>query len=427
MASAGTGDARTELISFLVDQGVAREEVEAAAEEGFEALQLLASDRMLIGGVPRYTAREVASRAGVTHELAERFWRALGFPDAGEAARVFTDDDVAMLAAAASMIELGVSDEEVALQLTRVMGLSLARVAESQVGALRSTLDAAGREAAMDEEQIAVNVVRMANQLLPTLERFLLYTWRRHLAAAARRHTLTQMGHGEPGVFLVVGFVDMVGFTALSQQLEDRELGAIVERFEGLAYDTVAAAGGRVVKWIGDAVMFVTEEPVAAVEIGLRLAEVHASVDDLPEVAVGIAAGEVLPREGDYIGPVVNLASRVVSVARAGTVVVSETVRNLLRASENEDYVWRPIRPRTLKGIGRVRLWKLARAIPDGASDEEPRALRAARTREAVEDVLEDARELVGQVGPKVERIEEAIAKVKRRRRSDRTPPPGRS
>jgi adenylate cyclase len=411
------------LVQFLRDHGIPEDQIQAARAEGPRALELLASERMLIGEEAKYTAPECAAIAGVPEDLADRFWRALGFPDVPKDQPIFTDADARMLAAAGQLIERGISEPEVALQVTRVMGLSLARVAEAQVESFRQSIEAAMREAGADDDQIALTVLQLATALIPTLEAFLLYTWRRHLAAAARRHMVAHFGDEDPGVSLVVGFVDMVGFTSLSQQLDDRQLGRIVERFEGLAYDTVAACGGRVVKWIGDEVMFVAEDVLSAAEIALRLAEAHSEADDLPDVAVGLAAGKVLPREGDYLGPTVNLAARIVSVARRGTVVISEPTRDLLKETQTEDFVWRPLRPRVLKGIGRVQLSKLARARNLEADEEGPAPIASTRAR--VENALVRASDVVDQVGEPLERIEEAVKRVKERR-SDRTRRRGR-
>jgi adenylate cyclase len=428
------------LIEFLRTLDVSDEEIARAQAEGPQALQLLASERLLIGGAPKYTSPETANLAGVPLELADRFWRAMGFPDVPDDQRVFTDADVKMLGAAGAMIAHGISEPEVALQLTRVMGLSLARVAESQVDAFREALEPPLRAAGASDEEIATATLQTSRELLPTLEDFLLYIWRRHLAAAVRRNVIMKYSADVPTITLTVGFVDMVGFTALAQELSDRELGRIVERFEGLAYDTVASFGGRVVKWIGDEVMFVAENARTAAEIALRLAEEHARADDLPDVSVGLAAGPVLSREGDYLGPTVNLAARIVSVARPGTVVVSETVRDELEAEDSEDFVWRPLRPRMLKGIGRVRLWKLVRAVPGGPRpkkksegddeeeyDDDDPPERVVRTRERAEDILDGARDVLDQVGPPLERIEEVVERIKERRRSARSRRPERS
>jgi adenylate cyclase len=91
----------------------------------------------------------------------------------------------------------------------------------------------------------------------------------------------------------------------------------------------------------------------------LTLAETHAADERLPDVRAGLATGEVVPFEGDYYGPVVNLASRVVSVARRGTIVVADEVRTALEGRDEFRCV--EIRRRRLKDVGPVRLWVLRR------------------------------------------------------------------
>jgi adenylate cyclase len=156
---------------------------------------------------------------------------------------------------------------------------------------------------------------------------------------------------------LTVGFADMVGFTLLSQHLQEDELGAVVQRFEDISYDTVGMLGGRVVKMIGDEVMFVVDDATAAIRIGLALAEAYADDDLLSDVRVGLAMGPVLVREGDYFGATVNLASRIVNIANPGTVLVSESLHERLNAEAPGEFSSRPLGRQVLKGIGPVRLW----------------------------------------------------------------------
>ena len=158
------------------------------------------------------------------------------------------------------------------------------------------------------------------------MARLLEYVWRRHLQAATRRAMLHRTRGVDEGVrpVMAVGFADMVGFTVLSQHLGDEELAAVVARFEELAHDTVVALGGRVVKMIGDEVMFVVQTATGAAQIGLSLAEAYAGDDLLSDVRVALALGPVLVKDGDFYGPVVNLASRLVNVARPGTVLISD-------------------------------------------------------------------------------------------------------
>jgi adenylate cyclase len=195
---------------------------------------------------------------------------------------------------------------------------------------------------------------------------------------------------------LAVGFADMVGFTVLSQHLGDAELAAVVSRFEELAHDTVVALGGRVVKMIGDEVMFVVQTVTGAAEIGLSLAEAYADDELLSDVRVGLAVGPVLVQDGDFYGPVVNLASRLVGVANPGTVLVSGEFRTALVDEGGQDFDTRALRPRNLKDIGLVQLWKLSRAgsAPDA---DRRRSMRWERLGEFLRD-LEELRDRGEQV-----------------------------
>jgi adenylate cyclase len=185
---------------------------------------------------------------------------------------------------------------------------------------------------------------------------------------------------------LAVGFADLVGFTALSQQLDEHELAQVVERFEVTAYDTIGSRGGRVIKMIGDEVMFAVEDVKAGVDIALSLAEAYHDDEALSDVRVGLAAGPVLEREGDLFGPTVNLASRIVSIAYAGSVVVSGSIRDAL--ADDDDLRWKALRTRHLKDIGRVQLCTVRRADDD--FEREGPFERARRRREMIREKVAD-------------------------------------
>lgn len=160
---------------------------------------------------------------------------------------------------------------------------------------------------------------------------------------------------------LVVGFTDLVGFTALSRGLDDDALREVIERFEEMAHAAISSHGGRLVKMIGDEVMFVVQDPCAAAEIGLRLSDAFSEDESMPPVRVGMAYGQVVPRDSDYLGTTVNMAHRIVAVARRGTVLISDELRRAIE-SDGRFFVRRtPIR--SLKGLGRVRLWALRPAM----------------------------------------------------------------
>jgi adenylate cyclase len=380
------------LRDFLSTHGVPEDDIAAAEEEGPEAVQLLAIDRVLLPGASRYTRGEVVEQVGVELDNAKRYWRALGFPDLPDDERAFTDADVEALRTLKQLIEQGVIDKEVALQLARVFGQSLSRMAEAQVGAMRARIEEPLRQAGASETEIADAVTSVASAMLPTMDDFVLYIWRRHLAAAAQRQLFFGSDPSAGLETMTVGFADLVGFTAISQQMDERDLAGVVDRFESLAYDTIAELGGRVVKMIGDEVMYVTDQPAAGALIAVTLAEVYGDDEMMPDVRVGLAMGPVLAREGDYFGPTVNLASRVVNIAYAGSAVASDEIHEALEGDDR--FGWKPLRPRRLKGIGWTPLWVLSRpgqgSERHGLPGEVAKRMRARRTRRKEREAAED-------------------------------------
>ena len=333
-----------ELKGSLRERGVAAEEIEAAEAAG--TLRLLAVEHLVLPGPPRYEGDEVAARTGLPRELTQRFWRALGFPDVSEGEVAFTDADLEVVQTLASMFERQVVRPEVALQITRVLASSAARLAEAQVeGLVEPTPDDDRRSFELESEALS------------TTPRFFDHVWRRQLQAAARRARYRAAPGGTAPV--AVGFADLVGFTALSSTLDDDELADVVDRFTELAYDRVATAGGRVVKTVGDEVMFTVDDVAAGAQLALGLVAAYADDHDLPDVRVGLAWGPALSRDGDLYGPTVNLAARIVAIARPRSVVTGPEVHEAL--GEASGLAWRALRPRRLKGIGRVTLWSLRR------------------------------------------------------------------
>jgi class 3 adenylate cyclase len=210
-----------------------------------------------------------------------------------------------------------------------------------------------------------------AGEVLPLMPRIMDLVWRRHLGSAARRR-IVRAAAGE-GEIVCVGFADLVGFTSQTQQLPESQLAEVVGRFETLAYDLTGAHSGRVVKMIGDEVMFMTDDVREAGALALDMAATFRDDEALSDVRVGMASGRVLERDGDVYGPVVNLASRVVNVAYPGAVVVTKDVYDAL--VDDERFFFRSLRSHYLKDIGRVPLWTL-RSRDDEKAGRYPRARR---------------------------------------------------
>jgi adenylate cyclase len=365
-----SGQARSEALarvrSLLHDLGCTDAEIDRAVQD--DVLDLLVVDRMVVPAERRMTQTQMAETTDISIETTRRFWRALGFLDVGEDDTVFTDMDIEAVRLFQSMVAMGLVDTETAVQMARVIGSSMARIAEAEAGPGSTILMTSG-DSILDADEFA----RQAGTSLPAMARLLEYVWRRHLQAATRRSMLHRSRGHSPSMspVMAVGFADMVGFTMLSQHLGDEELAAVVARFEALAHDTVVALGGRVVKMIGDEVMFVVPTATGAASIGLSLAEAYAGDELLSDVRVALAIGPVLVQDGDFYGPVVNLASRLVGVANPGTVLASDEFRVALENEDRESgaFDMRALRTRNLKDIGRIQAWKLSRAGTEPGAD----------------------------------------------------------
>lgn len=359
-----------------------------------EVLDLLAVDVITVPSDQRFTPVQVSEQTGLPLDALKRMWRALGFLEPTDDEPVLTDLDLRAARDFCKLLALGVTDLDTGLQLARVIGSSMARVAEASLLRGAETLGAA------DDDVVAADAfAAVAGETLPAMARILEFVWRRHLQAVARRAVLLRAGAKDSGSgpVVAVGFADMVGFTLLSQHLRDDELAMVVRRFEEISYDIVAMHRGRVVKTIGDEVMFVVNDPVSAARIGIDLAEAYADDELLGDVRVGLAAGPVLVRDGDYFGPTVNLAARIVQIAEPGTVLVSDELHAMLDKAAPGEIVGHPLRPRVLKDVGRVQLWSCRPAGEpiDTSARSEARQAR----RERLGRILRDLDELraVGQ------------------------------
>jgi adenylate cyclase len=321
-----------------------------------------ALERLLLDGPRRYTRLQVAEMSGIPPERTQRLWRALGFPDAADDDPAFTDADVEALGVLSTLISSGFIDPATEASIARAMGQSLSRLADWQTDMLADTL---ARAAGSGEAGAATpdDAVAAARALLPELRRVQDYVWRRHLAANADR-LLAAAGPGDRRE-LAVGFADLVGYTSRSRGMGGRELGVMIEDFEAIAAEVIARHHGRVVKTVGDGVLFTAGSAVEAVDIGIELPEAW-DAEDRPPLRVGAAFGPVLTRLGDVYSPVVNLASRLTSLARPSTVLVDRELAQRLRGLP--DYRVRPLRRVSVRGYDHLQPW-LVRRRPAGEDD----------------------------------------------------------
>ncbi|NGO72551.1 adenylate/guanylate cyclase domain-containing protein [Streptomyces boncukensis] len=306
-------------------------------------------ENVLLGGGRAYTRAAIVEKSGIPAERTNQIWRALGFPLAGEEEAVFTEGDLQALRAGEFFVESGVISAESETLMARALGHHLSRLAEWQVDTLWDWLS---RQPGLDPA--GEDFTELVEQLLPHFERLQNHVWRRHLAACAGRALAA--GEEEPAARVqAVGFSDIVGYTRLSRGLDGTGLSRVLDRFEGTAGDTVADHGGRIVKTIGDEVLFTAESAADAAEIALTLAGAARGDAAAPglRLRTGLAFGPVLSRFGDVYGPVVNTAARLTSLARAGTVLADQRLAGCLAG--DPAYATRTLRAVSVRGYSRLR------------------------------------------------------------------------
>ena len=308
-------------------------------------------EQHILGEARVYTAVELAAETGVDLEKARRLWRALGFPEHG-GATAFTRSDAQALSTLSGLVDSGLIDFDLAVHLTRAVGQTMARLSDWEVSALLTrVLEMAREESGDTEDRLAIGL-RMIEEFSEPFEALLVYVWRRHLAAAvARQEALGAREEDVHTTRLTVGFADIVQFTALSNELSEERIGDLVELFEARCADVVASQRGRVIKSIGDSVLFVHQDPIAAYEIAEGVITVIGRDSRMPDVRVGLASGLVVLRLGDVFGPPVNMAARLTGVARRNRVIVDAETASMLPPDQFET---RRLPGRPVRGFGIV-------------------------------------------------------------------------
>lgn len=333
-----------------------------------EADALDGLEEFLLGARPTLTRLEVAERAGVSLETATHLWHLLGFAQTDDEVPAFTEHDVRALRLAQDLIDFGVLDQERQDGLVRTWGRSFARLADWQV-MLLSDLAREGDADAADE------LLQFATEVITRVEELQNVIWRRHLLSAGAR---LMVGRDSAAASVrAVCFVDIVGYTTRSKNLTERELVGWLEDFENTALSIVIAHSGRIIKNIGDELLVVADTPEHAASIALELTRRGADPDDpFPEVRAGVAYGDVVTRLGDVYGSVVNVAARLTSVARPGTVLIDQGMYEALSgqtdhddeadadpgdaaAAEESPYRFKRLRRLSVKGYARLRAWSL--------------------------------------------------------------------
>jgi adenylate cyclase len=343
---------REQLLARLVDDGFSLDDLRKAVQEN--RLALLPVDEVLGGA---YSAEEIEERTDLPAGMMVRIRRLHGLPEPRPEDKVFSEEDIAAARSTKLFLDAGFSEERIT-EITRVLGEGMGRLATTIIAAFAETFLQKGD----NEEDVALRFAELAEQLTPATAPILLAAFNAHLRAAVSRAMLgrAELASGDAlgSQELTICFADLVGFTRLGNQVEVLELGTVAGRLADLAA-SITESPVRLIKTIGDAAMFVSPDPVPLVGVALELIEAFER-EDLPSLRAGIASGPALVRAGDYYGNSVNLASRVTGVARPGSVLCTQEVRD----AAPDAYEWSPAGRFRLKGVsGNTRLYR-ARSLP---------------------------------------------------------------
>jgi class 3 adenylate cyclase len=344
---------RTVVVRTLEQQGLPRDAVATAIRAGIFSLAFL--DTAIYGRFASLSAETfaaVSERTGLSLELLALLRETTGAPPPKPTDQV-REDELPVVDWLALQLASGFRAASVA-GLLRAVGDSLRRVAESEAEWWRSeviepVLQGGGSLEEVGAPEFSEALVAATDRSILSLYHALqMRTWTANIVATAEvalhRAGLVDERVRQPAIV----FLDITGYTQLTQEQGDAAAAALAERLGRLVQRTSVAHGGRPVKFLGDGVMFVFPEAGPAVVAALEMVDEVAGAG-LPPAHVGIASGPVIFQEGDYYGQTVNLAARISDFARPGEVLVSDAV---IAAAGLPDGSFEPVGPVELKGVG---------------------------------------------------------------------------
>ncbi|HTX30839.1 MAG TPA: adenylate/guanylate cyclase domain-containing protein [Solirubrobacteraceae bacterium] len=350
------------LIDYLEERGATADELADAVATG--SLGALALELALRGAGELLPFEEAASTAGLDVEAARELWCALGFPDPKHRQLRVTPKQIQTLRLLAEMS--GPLGAETGLQLARVMGSSMAQLAEAIVVAFRVKVEMPRRDHGEPYSEVVRDYSQTASIVLPALADALGEVLTEHLLSVSRSNWALDERRAAVTRELGIGFADLVEYTRVSRLWEPAELASAIARFEALVREVLTRYPARVVKLIGDEIMFAVDDVSRAADLVRELIEELAADRQLPPVRVGLAAGRVVSYQGDYYGDVVNLAARLVKAADPRAALVSGPSMKKATSSRDLEMVEMPV----LKGYeGAVRVYKLLSRKPSNETE----------------------------------------------------------
>lgn len=347
---------RARLIRRLFRLGMSAEAATRAVDEDRVTFGLLDH---LVGGSREYTVTEAAARAGVPVEVAEVVARSTG----GGGVDGWSEADIRHLALVGRALQ--VLPGETILEQLRGDAPMLRTMALRTLDTAEAAFLREAREQVDDPVELAMRLHEVAKPLLDLSTDLIGQSFRRIVLNLMTSDMIAQaLSTDDETLEVGVAFVDVVGYTSLSARIDPTGLGDVLHAFEQSCLRMVEDhADVQLVKFLGDAGMFVSLDPVGLARAVFELVQ-PIEDEDQPlgyvPIRAGLSSGSVLFRGGDYFGTPVNEAARLTDLARRNTVLVADHLKDLLDPA----FRLRHIRPVLLHGIGMRRPYALRDAHP---------------------------------------------------------------
>lgn len=329
-----------------------------------ESRTLDAYKQLLLGGAPTLSAADLAERSGDSLEQIQRYLLEMGFASADPDEKRFTDRDLAIYQAWERAVQKADVSENTAASLLRAQSHLTDRLALWEA---ESLVEGVEHRLGLDDTSARVVAINEMRELVDALEGQMVYAWRRQMYSLIERMTreIAERGsdHSKRRFPLSrsFGFVDMSSYTATAS-LMGADLVGLVERFEYLCRTVVTAAGGRVVKMIGDSVFFIADDLETGLVVVTDLIDSLRSAEGILPVRASFIQGDVFSRSGDVFGPSVNLAARLVDIAPRWSILTdAPTAAAIDSSSVRKQYEIQEFPSTELRGLGRVSPYRISK------------------------------------------------------------------
>jgi adenylate cyclase len=306
------------------------------------------------------TYQELCADRGIGLSTVQRLHDALGFTPPAASDRVRADDSI-LVELLRQLAAIGV-EESAALRLLRVYADALRRLTKAEAELFESQVEERLRAAGATEQDLLERGGAAGARLPPLFEQALVATYRRHRQHVWLDHSIGHVErileatglHRRLDTPPCVCFVDLTGYTRLTEEQGDEVAAELAGRLAALVEGISRRWDGRPVRWLGDGGMLVFREPAAAVAAAMDMVA-QAERSGLPPTHIGIHCGPVVFQDGDIYGSTVNIAARLAARAGPGEVLVSQPVADRMPQPARLE----PVGAVELKGVAQpLQVWR---------------------------------------------------------------------